>query len=118
VQKALRLLPVIGVSGSSGSGKTTLLRKLQQQIGGAWISMKELLHSMRQSHPLAIEETLERLVENALEGAEHVFLDDLSTLSAVVSGCGPYPRPNLLAGVFESVTVRVAAASKKLPQGH
>lgn len=107
-------MPVLGLTGSSGAGKTTVLQKLREQIGGEWLSSRELLHALRTCHPLAIEETFERIVETALQNAEHVFLDDLSLLTSVVSGCGAYPRANFLASAFESITSFAAAMKRKL----
>ncbi len=76
--------------------------------------MRELLHTLRQHHPLAIEETFEQIVEGALQAADYVFLDDLSLLTNVVqAGCG-YPRPNFLAAAVESLTAYAEAAHKKL----
>ncbi len=114
ILQAIPSMPVVGLTGSTGSGKTTILQKVRSQIGGQWIAARELLHSLRQSHPLAIEETLERLVESAFQEADVVFLDDLSLLSNVVGGCGAYPRPNLLANAFESITSFAEANKKKL----
>ncbi len=114
ILQVLPLLPVVGLSGRSGCGKTTVLRKVQEQTGGEWISARELMRELRGCHPLAIEETFERLVETALKQSEYVFLDDLSLLSMVVSGCGAYPRTNLLSLVFENITSLAAELNKKL----
>jgi shikimate kinase len=109
------LFSIVGLNGRSGSGKTTVLRKLHERTGGEWISGRELLHALRKRHPLSIEETLEELVEAAFGVAEHVYLDDLSRISAVVSGgCAFYPRSNFLAVVLESLSAVAEAGGKTL----
>jgi shikimate kinase len=114
LSQVLPSFSVVGLTGRSGAGKTTVLRKLRERTGGEWISARELLHALRQRHPLAIEETLEQLIEAAFRGAEHVYLDDLSLVSAVVAGgCGAYPRPNFLAAVLASVSAAAEADRKK-----
>jgi transitional endoplasmic reticulum ATPase len=73
------------------------------------------VHALRLRHPLAIEETLEELLEAAFQSSDHVYLDDLSLLASVTSGgCGAYPRPNFLTLALESVTAAADAAGKKL----
>jgi len=111
----LPIMPIVGLTGVSGSGKTTVLRKVQEQTGGQWISATELLHAMRTSHPLAIEEAFEKIVEVELKQAQYVFVDDLSRFSRVVSGgCGYYPRPNFLAVALESITRSAESHHRKL----
>jgi transitional endoplasmic reticulum ATPase len=115
LSQVLPLFSVVGLIGRPGSGKTTVLHKLHERTGGEWISARELLHALRQRHPLAIEETFEQLVDAALQSSDHVYLDDLSLLTSVTSGgCGAYPRPNFLAFALESATAAAQAAGKKL----
>ena len=114
ILKMLPLLPVLGLTGPSGSGKTTILQHVREGTGGEWIAAKEMVHAMRTAHPLALEETFERIVEAAIKDAEYVFIDDLSILTSVVKGCGFYPRPNFLNAAFESVTRTASALNCKL----
>jgi AAA+ superfamily predicted ATPase len=117
LQQVLPLFPILGVSGRSGAGKTTILRRLHEQTGGEWISMRELLHAFRHTHPLAMEEALHEIVESALKANRHVYLDDFSYFTAVVQGCGSYPRSNLIDAVIQSVTGLAEDADKKLIVG-
>src|SRR5262245_11520567 len=82
----LPLFSVVGLTGRPGAGKSTVLRKLWQRTGGEWIASAELLHAMRQCHPLAIEETFQQLILAAFQKADSVYLDDLSLLTNVVAG--------------------------------
>jgi shikimate kinase len=109
------LFPVVGLTGHTGAGKTTVLRQVWQGLGGEWLSMKELLHSLQSRHPLAIEETFHQLVETALARADVVCLDDFSLLARVtIHGCGAYPRGGFLNAALESLTAMTEAAGKKL----
>jgi shikimate kinase len=114
ILQAIPSMLVVGLTGPSGLGKTTILQKVRAETGGQWIAARELLHSLRQSHPLAIEETFVRIVESAFQATDIVFLDDLWLLSSVVAGCGAYPRSNLLASVYESITQFAESNNKKL----
>jgi SpoVK/Ycf46/Vps4 family AAA+-type ATPase len=113
--RVLPLFSVIGLMGRSGAGKTSVLQALREQTGGEWLAARELLHALRERHPLAIEETLEQMITAAFRTADHIYLDDLSLVSAVVGQhCGAYPRPNFLAAVLESVSAAAEAGRKKL----
>jgi transitional endoplasmic reticulum ATPase len=105
---------VVGVSGGVGAGKTTLLREFQKRTGGEWFAISDLLHALRNRHPLALEETFEQLIEAALRQSECVLVDDLSLLAGVTSGCGAYPRAGMLGAALECITAQVEAQKKKL----
>lgn len=112
--RAVTLFPLAGVSGGVGTGKTTVLAEAHRRLGGEWLAMKDILHSMRAQHPLALEETFEALVDAALQKAERVFIDDLGSLINITQGCGAYPRGGMLPATIESLTTRAEANHKKL----
>jgi ATP-dependent 26S proteasome regulatory subunit len=104
--------------GGTGMGKTTVLRELHQTAGGAFLNMKDYLDALRDRHPLAVEETFEQLVREALSAHDTVILDDLNLLTDVVAGCNEaYPRNGFLNAPLELVTAYAAAAGKKLVIG-
>jgi shikimate kinase len=105
---------VFVLSGSTGAGKTTVLRALHQRIGGAFLSMKDLVNAMRSRHPLALEETLEQLVLDALHAHDHVIVDDLHLIANVVGGCGAYPRSGFLDAPLTTLTVDAIDVNKKV----
>ena len=118
VTAVLPLFPVLGVAGQTGTGKSTILRRLHEQSGGEWISMRELLTAFRARHPLAMEEALHEVVESALKTNDHVYLDDFSLFTSVVQGCGSsYPRANLIEAVLQTITRLVEDTNKKLIVG-
>lgn len=94
---ALSLNPLAALFGDSGSGKTTVLRALERETGARYLTLVDLTLAMRARHPLAIEETFEQIVLEALELNACVIIDDVDILEGVVSGCGgSYPRAQWL----------------------
>ena len=105
---------VFVVSGDAGMGKTTVLRTLHRQVGGAFLTIKDLVDALRPRHPLAIEETFEELVMSALLGHDHVIVDDLQLVADVVGGCNSYPRSGFLNGPLTALASYASEAGKKL----
>jgi ATP-dependent 26S proteasome regulatory subunit len=105
---------VFVLNGGPGMGKTTVLRALHRQVGGAFLTNKHLVDALRPRHPLAVEETFEELVLAALREHDHVLVDDLHLITAVVEGCGSYPRLGFLDGPLTSLAAFAAEAGKKL----
>jgi predicted AAA+ superfamily ATPase len=105
---------VFVLSGGCGMGKTTVLRALHAAMGGAFLGMRNFLGAMRPRHPLALEETFESMVLDALAGHDVVIVDDLNLLSDVDSGCGGYPRPGFQQAPFTTLAVYAIEAGKRL----
>jgi len=95
-------------------GKTTILKQLQAACGGALLNAWEFLAQLETWHPLAIEEAFLEMVQQALAVSEIVMVDDLQAVTNVDSGCGSYPRPNLLDAPAEALLNEAAAAGKTL----
>src|SRR6187200_145473 len=70
--------------GGGGMGRTTVLRRLHEEVGGAFLTIKDLIDAMQACHPLALEETFGRLVMEALTAHPAVILDDFDLLGHVV----------------------------------
>src|SRR5438270_13892105 len=71
---------ILRVWGGTGRGKTTVLRELHKQVGGAFLNMKEFVGASSTRHPLALEETLYRLIIDALSANPLVIVDDVHLL--------------------------------------
>jgi hypothetical protein len=56
-------------------GKTTILRALHEQAGGVFLNMKDFVEASAKTHPLALEETLYRLLFDALSSHPVVIMD-------------------------------------------
>jgi SpoVK/Ycf46/Vps4 family AAA+-type ATPase len=109
---------VFVLSGGVGMGKTTVLRALHRQVGGAFLTIKNVVDALRPRHPLAVEETFAELVMTALHGHDRVFVDDLHLVTDVVCGCGNYPRAGFLNGPLTTLTTYAGEAGKKLIFGN
>ena len=83
-----RLLPlgnVFALTAGAGLGRTTVLRQLHRDLGGALLGMQHFTDTLRQRNPVALEETFEQLVLDALCEHDAVFVDDLALLSVVTT---------------------------------
>ena len=95
----LQVGSILRLWGGVGRGKTTILTELHQQTGGAFLNMKDFVEASAKAHPLAIEETLYRLLLDALSAHPVVIMDDLHLLDLYSGGCHFYPR----SGYFNSI---------------
>ena len=106
------------VWGKSGSGKTTVLRSIAQELGAAFLDMKDLLPVMTQAHPLAIEESMANLMLEALDSNDSVVVDDLDLLCDVVGSCAHLaPRAKFIDAIMGAVARRVGDSKKSLILG-
>jgi hypothetical protein len=53
---------ILRLRGGCGRGKTTILTELHNRVGGTFLNMKDFVEASARNHPLAIEETLYRLL--------------------------------------------------------
>ena len=104
------------VYGATGLGKTTLLQAAHERLGGTIFQMKDFIDTLRQHHPIAIEEVLEQLLMEALSRHDTVLLDDMHLLWELTHQAS-YPRAGLLNIPFLMVSTYAAEANKKLILG-
>ena len=114
LQYARTIGNVFVLHGDAGMGKTTVLREVERAHGGAFLTMNTFLDAMQSKHPLALEETFEQWVRQALDKHDCVFVDDLHLLQGVVQGCGFYPRSGLLNMPLTTLAVLAGQSNKKL----
>jgi SpoVK/Ycf46/Vps4 family AAA+-type ATPase len=117
LRHALTLNPVALLWGDNGSGKTTVLQELARECHMRMLTLKDLLEAMRSQHPLALEETFERIVLEALDLAEGVIIDDVDVLESVVGGCRSYPRSDWLEAPALTLCRYAVETNKKLVFG-
>jgi predicted AAA+ superfamily ATPase len=95
-------------------GKTSILQQIQATHRTVLVETGDFLWQLTARHPLAIEEAFLDMVRQALADADTVLVDDLHLITNVVSGCGNYPRTNLLDSPAMALLDEAAAAGKKL----
>jgi ATP-dependent 26S proteasome regulatory subunit len=117
LRHALSLNPIALLWGENGSGKSTVLRELGRACGARLLGLKDLLEAMKSRHPLALEETFEQIVQEALEQSDCVIIDDVDVLEGVVTGCRSYPRSNWLAAPALTLCRYAEETNKKLVFG-
>jgi hypothetical protein len=111
---ALNVGSILRLSSGPGRGKTTILKELHQQIGGAFLNMKDFVEASAKNHPLALEETLYQLIFDALKSHSVVTVDDLHLLDLYSSGCHFYPRSGYFNTIMMSLCTYAHEAKKKL----
>jgi hypothetical protein len=115
LRHVLTLGNVFALRSDTGLGRTTVLRELHTQLGGAFLNMADYMAALQTSDPVALEETFERLIFDALRAHPAVVVDDLHLLACVVGGCNHfYQRKGLLDMPLTTLATFAAEAGKKL----
>src|SRR5262245_55846226 len=100
--------------GAVGAGKSTVLSEIHRKMGGEFLSIRNFVEAMCERHPLALEETFERMVMEAISTNDTVIVDDLHLLNDVVC-CGHfYPRIGFLNAPLTALTAYAAETGKRL----
>jgi SpoVK/Ycf46/Vps4 family AAA+-type ATPase len=110
----LQLGSILRVWSGVGRGKTTVLRALHQQAGGVFLNMKDFVEACTNTHPLALEETLYRLLLDALRSHSVVIMDDVHLLDLFSCGHRFYPRSGYFNSIMMAVCTYALEAGKKL----
>jgi ATP-dependent 26S proteasome regulatory subunit len=115
LSRLLTIGNVIVLYGAIGAGKSTVLAEIHRETGGAFLSVRNFVEAMRGRHPLALEETFEQMVMEAISASDTVIVDDLNLLNDVVCcGHGLYPRMGFLNAPLTALTAYAAEAGKRL----
>jgi ATP-dependent 26S proteasome regulatory subunit len=101
----------------TGRGRTTVLLELHRKLGGALVTIKDFVEAIRDRHPLALEDSLYQVLLDALQKHDHVIVDDLHLATAVMAGCGPYPRTGLIDAPMTVLAAYAVQTGKKLILG-
>jgi len=114
LSRLLTIGNILVLYGAIGSGKSTALGEIHRQTGGAFLSVRNFVEAMRSRHPLALEETFEQMVMEAISANDAVIVDDLNLLNDVVCCSHFYPRLGFLNSPLTALTVYAAENGKKL----
>jgi transitional endoplasmic reticulum ATPase len=91
-----------------------MLRAVQEDRGGIALGMAAYLDRLVEADPLALEETLHKVLMSALEENEVVLVDDLHLLKQVVACHHFYPKQDLLHAPLEVATAFAREKGRKL----
>lgn len=97
-----------------GLGRSTMMRALHRQVGGAYLDMAAYLDQLAEADPMALEETLHRVLSGALRKADVVLVDDLHLLNDVLCCATFYPKKDFLVAPLEVACAYARAHGKKL----
>lgn len=97
-----------------GTGKTTLIRAVHERLGGRRLGATDLQAATAARHPLAIEDAVFDLIDEALQEHRVVHVDDLDLITRVVEGCGSYPRGGFINLALAALAERAAASDKTI----
>ena len=93
--ESLAVSPVVVLQGAAGTGKSMIFQVLFGLHGGALLGAQHI-PGIRQAHgPAAIEEAFFRMIEDALQEFDLVFVDDLTLVTNAARG-GGHGRVHLL----------------------
>lgn len=119
LMRGIRIGSICGLWGGDGMGKTTVLREAHRELGGAFLDLREFMNAMRNSHPMAMEETFGQMALDALQKHDVVILDDLQVLTAVIGSCNMfYPRRGLVTAPLTALCVLAVESGKRLIIGN
>ena len=114
LRETIRAVPVTVLTGWVGTGKTTLINRLAEEFGGLRISCRDVLQASEgANHPL-YEETLHRLVDDALDKANMVFVEELDLFCFTNKFGQAHPRPFYLNTTLQALLETTRAKGKRL----
>ena len=114
LKAGLQLGTILRLWSGTGRGKTTILRELHQQTGGLYLNMRDFVEASSKNHPMALEETLYRLLFQALTAHPVVFMDDVHLLDLFSAGCHFYPRSGYFNSIMMGLCTYALESGKKL----
>jgi AAA+ superfamily predicted ATPase len=113
--ESARRSDVTVLAASWGKGRSTVLRAAHALLGGAMIGARKIIESMQNENPLAIEETLYRMLLRSLDKNEYVFVDDLHLVTNLLLGHGGmYPRQTFVLVPLTALAAFAAEHSKHI----
>src|SRR2546427_11122195 len=110
----LQVGSIVHLWGGVGRGKTTILEELHKQTGGVLLNMKDFVEASAKNHPLALEETLYRLLFDTLKSHPVVIVDDVHLVDLSSGGCHFYPRSGYFNTIMMGLCSYAIEAKKKL----
>lgn len=114
LEQAITAQRVAVLMGRPGAGKTSILRALHARLGGAYLTTREFLEVSVDRHPLALEETVYQVLQDALGSHNVVIVDDFQYISLVSCCAHSYPRMNFLVAALLPLVAMAQDGGKTL----
>ncbi|HXJ74852.1 MAG TPA: hypothetical protein VNM37_18495, partial [Candidatus Dormibacteraeota bacterium] len=89
---------------------------MQAQVGGAYLSTRDLVERSSKGHPLALEESFYEMIYDAVRRHAVTIVDDVH-LADLGTHCHFYPRGHYLNAVMMGLCAYTLEAGKKLILG-
>src|SRR5581483_9908697 len=84
LEAVVQTLPVASIEGPPGCGKSLILQHLHARMGGVFIDAGQAFEAIGDApHPLAFEESLLRLFQEAFSRGDLILFDTMSGLARV-----------------------------------
>jgi ATP-dependent 26S proteasome regulatory subunit len=114
LSSGLEVGTILRLWGGIGRGKTTVLKELHRKVGGAFLNIKDFVEASTDKHPLALEETLYKVIMEALKAHPVVTVDDIHLLDISAGGCHFYPRSGYFNSTMMGLCTYAMETRKKL----
>jgi transitional endoplasmic reticulum ATPase len=101
----------------TGRGRSTVLSRLHRTFGGAFLRIQDFVEAMSDRHPLALEESLYKVVFQSLRDNDCVIVDDFHVATSAMTGCHFYPRSGYLDSPMTVLATYAVESGKKLILG-
>jgi ATP-dependent 26S proteasome regulatory subunit len=118
VERAVATDHVVELFGRGGAGKTTILEVLHERLGGTLITSRHVIEASLKANPLALDETVYKVVRDALDRNDAVIVDDFNFVAAVSCCAQAYPRQNFLAAAIVPLVAMAKQMGKPLVIGN
>jgi ATP-dependent 26S proteasome regulatory subunit len=114
LQHALDEYGVATLSSRAGMGKTEILRALLAQDAGLHLTAREFIEASAAADPLALDETIYKVLKEKLATHDLVIADDFQFVSIAACCSHAYPRQNFLAAALLPLAAFARDNGKKL----
>lgn len=114
VIQAAEIGNIVHLSCQQGRGRTTVLSHVHRKLGGQFLDIRHFVDATRDRHPLALEDALYQVVQQALWENDCVIVDDFHTATEAMTGCHFYPRSGYLNAPLTALASYVIGTGKKL----
>lgn len=95
--------PVLHLACSESLGKSTVLRKFAQETNAHCLDSRDFVAEVTRSHPLAIEDAIQRTLSRAFAQHSRIVIDDFQLLYNFAGSCSQYPRGSFYECVMRAI---------------